>query len=567
MNNYLFVFTISPVQSFIAQARKTKDLFTGSQLISDLVRTAMDNFNDDEIIFPFKSNKHLPNRFLALIQKNNDEEVQKLGENVENSVRNFFRSKSIQVAAQSLKLIKELNGSFVKQIETFFEIYWTAVKLNNNYFEDYELVEKQLASIKNYRPFTQLKEQGRKCSICGQRNVIIYGKDDKIQQSLSGIIDQGEGLCAVCFTKRFYLDIGYPSTAEIALSDTIYIIENDNEGKKIIDKFRENFGKSFDAQLYFEENLSKRYFEKQNLSSYIKYLDQIKKNHIDLQKYVNSKNLKLSSYYALVMFDADSMGDIVAGKFLKDDKKNELKEFQKSLAKALNEFASRTTLNEKAGSVVYSGGDDFMAFMNLNHLFSQLENLYNEFDNIINSQVGDYLKSKITFSAGIVITHYKTPLGVVIEECRKLEKEAKKISSDKNAFAVSVMKHSGEINKAIFRWQKNEVFVPNYFSNLSKILNSKKISNSFIKNFQLEFSRVIYEKEIPNDKMILTELERLIRNSQAAKERKDEIIQEVIETTFGVYNASLSIKNFVSALNIIDFIAKYLNGGSNENQN
>ena len=38
MSNYLFLYTIGPVQSFIAQARKTQDLWCGSTLLSELSR-------------------------------------------------------------------------------------------------------------------------------------------------------------------------------------------------------------------------------------------------------------------------------------------------------------------------------------------------------------------------------------------------------------------------------------------------------------------------------------------------------------------------------------------------
>lgn len=38
---HLFLFTISPVQSFIAQARKTQDLYAGSLLLSELIDFAI----------------------------------------------------------------------------------------------------------------------------------------------------------------------------------------------------------------------------------------------------------------------------------------------------------------------------------------------------------------------------------------------------------------------------------------------------------------------------------------------------------------------------------------------
>ncbi len=37
---YLFLFTIGPVQSFIAQARKTRDLYAGSAILGEIIDAA-----------------------------------------------------------------------------------------------------------------------------------------------------------------------------------------------------------------------------------------------------------------------------------------------------------------------------------------------------------------------------------------------------------------------------------------------------------------------------------------------------------------------------------------------
>ena len=58
MKKHLFLFTISPVQAFIAQARKAQDLYAGSRLLSDLVRFSIDTFfkktslSKDAVRFP-----------------------------------------------------------------------------------------------------------------------------------------------------------------------------------------------------------------------------------------------------------------------------------------------------------------------------------------------------------------------------------------------------------------------------------------------------------------------------------------------------------------------------------
>jgi len=71
---HLFLFTISPVQSFIAQARKTQDLYAGSRILSELMKFAhkyiTDNDKNAEIIFPQITNDKVSatHRILAIIE-------------------------------------------------------------------------------------------------------------------------------------------------------------------------------------------------------------------------------------------------------------------------------------------------------------------------------------------------------------------------------------------------------------------------------------------------------------------------------------------------------------------
>lgn len=77
--NHIFILSIGPVQSFIAQARKTQDLYAGSQILSQLVEAGINAIpeldREKELIFPYLNDnittKSLPNRFVAIV--NNDE--------------------------------------------------------------------------------------------------------------------------------------------------------------------------------------------------------------------------------------------------------------------------------------------------------------------------------------------------------------------------------------------------------------------------------------------------------------------------------------------------------------
>ena len=71
MNQYMFLFTISPVQSFISQARKAQDLYAGSRLLSDLIDVTTKALPDKtELIYPDKKLSSKPNRFICVIEEN-----------------------------------------------------------------------------------------------------------------------------------------------------------------------------------------------------------------------------------------------------------------------------------------------------------------------------------------------------------------------------------------------------------------------------------------------------------------------------------------------------------------
>jgi CRISPR-associated protein Cmr2 len=573
MKKFIFVFTLSPVQSFISQARKTKDLFAGSLLISKLLNRAVEivKENRGDIIYPFVSDENpnsqsLPNRFVALVEGKDNDKIQTLGESVEKGVKVLFKEISVETAEKNKSLINNANDYF-KQIDTFLEIYWTALEIDNSdYGKVYNEAEKQLASIKNYRPFDQLIEEGKKCSLCGQRNSVVKAAGD-LPKEYSFALNYGEGLCLVCFTKRFYTSASYPATAQIALADTIDNIEKDIKNGALIflTNYKKIFGEQFDYQLLYESNLNENYFRTQGLKSFINRLGKIREEYKKLYNAAKSINLQFTPYYALVMLDADSMGEWVSGR--KINSSADLFDFQKRLSKGLYEFANSIKLSLPKGETVYAGGDDFLGFFNLNFLFDELNNIYNNFDRIVNSEVKEYLSDnqKITLSGGIIIAHYKTPLGAVLQECRNLEKRAKDYDENKNAFAISVMKHSGEIQTSWFKWKNGEKFILSDFNELALLLRNKKVTNKFISALYDEFSKIMNVSNLQNQEMIITELKRLIKRAKAARE-DEKSVERVINIAVDLfYGSRNNLNNFISSLQIIDFISKHLNGGKYEN--
>ncbi|MEJ5305701.1 MAG: type III-B CRISPR-associated protein Cas10/Cmr2 [Ignavibacteria bacterium] len=598
MNNYLFLFTISPVQSFIAQARKTRDLYNSSRILSDLIEFAISQINPKEIIFPFfdkqtnDKEKSYPNRFIAILEGNDDQDVKNLGHKFKNQILKKFEEFSIN-AVKEAKIYKEkLPANFYNQIKNHLLIHWVALPFSDEqYKKRYKEIESLLGAIKNVREFEQVEETGRKCSICGERNMIFCQKGNKskfqlkpnwkllstqekitIEDFNNSIIevnypfDSSEGLCAVCFTKRFYLIEEFPSTAHIALKH----LDSNEKTKKQIDYMKNIFDDYFDYQLLYEENLKKAYFKKQNIQ--VKLLEEAKPIQAQLKKIAKEENLKITPYYSVVMFDGDSMGKWLSGSNLREDVN--LLDFHKKLTQLLNEFAyeTRNIVTEEKGKVVYAGGEDFLAFINLNYLFDVLRELRIKFDDIINNGISEFKNENknLTFSAGIIIAHYKWPLSEVLSWARKLEKEAKDIDDDKNAFAIAVMKHSGEINKAILKWGMNGTENIDTLANITYDLSHEIFSNSFINQLSKEFYGLTLRSEI-----LKTELERLLIRSfkpqRKINESKEQFIKrklEKIHNTMGCIISlyeKLNLENLISALFIAEFISRHLNGVKNEN--
>jgi len=581
MTNYLFLFTIGPVQSFISQARKTQDLYSGSQILSDLISEAMEMDrlpNGSEIIFP-KGGDSNPNRFIAII---NDSDPEQLGQKIKEAVRDKFRSYANDALA---KVGCSAPSNFQNQVENFLQIYWAALPCKD-YIHDYQKIESLLGAIKNVRPFLQMDEDRRKCSLCGERNALfcraqtspLYIQIDACKRNDLRIL-KGEGLCAICFTKRFYKTGTFPSTAKIALMETLHRLKEQPEIYVFLDKYQKCFEDNmFDEQLYYGENLTKPYFEKHDLDDNITELSEIvgKQKQISEFEFAKKEKLELSKYYAIIAFDGDNMGKWLSGSKIS-------MEFHKDLSKNLGDFAKeakRYLDDNQRGRTVYAGGDDFLGFVNLNHLFAVMKKLREEFDARVNEKLKGYFAdedNKITFSAGIAIAHYKTPLSEVLNRARRMEREAKDFDDEKDAFGIAVLKRSGEIHETVYKWQYDGSWPIDLIKDISGRLKNDELSNTFIKSLNIEFLKLmdekgrLYEDEFDYGNMLSTEINRLLERSRKPTEKGDKIkekIKELAEQLEKLYSAERkrnnSFENFLSLLNIADFISRHINKGGTE---
>lgn len=621
MKSHLFLFTIGPVQSFIAQARKTQDLYAGSQLLADLIHYGISYIQgmQGELIYPndisnsikFDSNierngNSYPNRIVAILEV---KDIKVFAKGLENLIQICFEQKANTLFKKVLNS-KDQPLGMCEQLKNFLEIYWVAVpydETKNDYKSCFKELEANLAMVKNFRQIHQFPKQelGRKCNVDGQYNVKIYRKEvseknknfQEIQQKKLFSQDNfiikpdykkiqlrhiqpGEGLSAISFFKRLYRndkrEQSFPSTATIALLNLSQSLQQTLEAYKVL--FDKN---CYDDQLLFKDNLTQKYFEKYWIHSYEYGKNQSTRENIkqdqeklltkaqnqleNLIKLIKEQKLLYTKYYALLRFDGDSMGKWLA----KATSKNQHQTFSKYLM----EFAKQARKyldTENRGKTVYAGGDDFLGFVNLGSLFEVVAHLQQLFQKIVAQKVRALYPSEsdsFTFSMGVVVAHYKTPLSEVIKKSKQLEDQAKnyrKAEKKKGNTGLCFMTSSTILAETYLKnkdWEILECLVER--------LKNKELTNKFIFSFAKELKSLASEYNYEQASLLKpatkTELARLMKRSVPSgktidtylvQQLQDLLLEHYKEITRGKYN--LEDKNYIHFLKLAEKLAAEL---------
>ncbi len=598
MSKYLFLFTIGPVKSFIRESRKAQDLFASSALLSNLCKTAIlsayDKFSsyDFELITPTISKDSLkkstfpsiPNRFLASVTGDADALVK-----IASEIENFMKAEFAIIKLNNTKVLPLPNGA-EEQLENHLDIRWAFTEYTTeNYDLAFSTINKRLAGIKNYNPLPQnkLNESGRKCIVDGKLNVKFYRetKDNEIEvnpktklykklfqpkddvtiiepddEELLKIwqLQQGEGISAVTLKKRLYQNAPhqFPSTAVVSLMHVFETLKDDHNFISYRDKVQGNnneikFLTHSNDQLFYKDNIAP-IFKKENKTN--AEIDACIKAHESW-----SKNLKIpmSTYYALIRFDGDQFGDWFSGILKKDD--FSLKAYHLKLSQFLIQFADKMKVEIIApkGRVIYAGGEDFMAMINLHYLQDSINLIRSQFKEMVSDKMQAYISSpkELTLSMGICIAHYLEPLQLVLDKTANMEKKAK--NSGRNSFAIRISKHSGSQIETCLPWHTQ--YIADLFLKIYKVLSQIK-NRSTSPAFLLKIYNYCDELDFQNSakEVISSKMKLFINNAIELKgKEKEKVFKSLNDTLKQFLDTNLSIKDFANLLLIIDFIQRH----------
>lgn len=464
----LFVCAIGPVQDFIATARRSRDLWYGSWMLSELSKAAAKKINDefpDSLVFPYaekpgdlapESNMNVPNKIVAII----DGDPGWLGNEVRQAIHS--RMESLWKDARR-RITGPLDDNLAqKQIEGLVEFYWVSVPFSND--QEYPRVRSQaealLSSRKATRDFLQVEGQHLpKSSLDGARESVIpeteypMQNDPKKIDKITSLYEhyharQGERLSAVDLLKRMgepAQEPDFKSTSHMAAIPFMQSLGS-VQSKALIAEIRGFFtskkgyiGERDDGSLLYESRLTDWLPAGTDQDMLRKALTNILRDY--------AGEARPSPYYALLAADGDNMGVVIDAQTDYATHRN--------LSRALSKFASKVPgiVKQRQGVLVYAGGDDVLAYLPIYSVLECAKILAEEF----RKNLEDFTVQKDgqlispTLSVGIVIAHHIEPLSDVLELARNAEREAKRVDG-KNSLAVTLSKRGGVNRTVCGKW-------------------------------------------------------------------------------------------------------------------
>ena len=466
--DFVLVISLGPVQDFIASARRCRDLWFGSWILSELSKAAAlaiaEPNGQENLIFPPlganlqpNSSEAVANKIIALAQN-----PQAAAATAESAARRRLELLAEATFARFAGKIALSNAQ--SQIRDLLEWNWAAAPLGEGGFAvARRRAEAVLAARKATRCFHAVGSwagNAPKSSFDGQRESVVlqFPQDEKSAYEIWGA-RRGERLCGVALLKRQgqrqNQDSRVASTSHIAaqgLLERWSVLNEAETGRRAIQNYenalqdaqiprnafdsapRESRDEIFglnDGHLLFPNRLAEFFGDQTQAQSAQKALKDL------LRDLNNDQNIEPHPYYALIVADGDKMGASIS--------KAASPAQNQDLSAQLSLFAqnARATVEAQRGTLVYAGGDDVLALLPLHRALDTARELSTAFRAVFQTGVLDeWLHDKPTLSLGMAIVHHLEPLSEALALARAAEKSAKAVEG-KNALAITLAKRSG----------------------------------------------------------------------------------------------------------------------------
>ncbi len=461
--NYLLQISVGPVQDFISAARRTRDLWFGSNMLSEIAKATARSVKDSggKLIFPAPSTEDdlnpnsdlsVANVILAEFEESDCITLKSVSDKAYEAAKSRLRDYADKVFEKMKYYI--VKDRWDSQLYDIVEFYSAWVTIDGDYHSARRKVAKLLAARKNIRDFRPDPMACReyKSSLDGLRESVLMRNDSN--EELRGLpkgvrIKPKEALDAIGLIKRVPNegDWVFPSISRVALDTWIR-----GKGSKFLSDpdFKAICDGLVETEALSRAKVQGNIYEAFPYDGVVLMPERYKSMIKDSRDEFTSKNLcgkaalyiehsfrkgdaPSEPYLAFICADGDKMGKALSAMKSADE--------HREFSRELSSFAlkARNVIIKNHGICVYTGGDDVMAFLPLEKALPCSRELHDLFGEIM----GKYGAS---LSVGIAIAHAMEDLSFLFQFGREAEGIAKKgidgkaaeRNVDRNGLAVSV---------------------------------------------------------------------------------------------------------------------------------
>lgn len=551
MTQYVLTLSIGPVQGFIASARRSRDLWSGSWLLSEMAKAAAKSLFEAgaQMVFPFvdeatkdrlepcdrmDDNFSVGNKIQVQVDAVNDAAVRDLVAQAKAAAQSRF-----EIIARQAR--QDLNAAlrdeiWQMQLNDYLEIQAAWARITEKGYSDAsQRVASALAARKATRDFKSTGASNAwdkrfmlpKSSLDGARETVLLEKangdadlSDVARRKLG--LSRSEQLDCAGIVKRLGGNSEQFTPVTRVAADAWLQGLPENELSKLCNAYEPLIALNlatrvkgnqgiyadfpFDAQLLYLNRLDAALSDNKNNADASEKLSNLK----NVLKPIWHKYGEPCSYWAMLLADGDRMGELL-------DKAKTIEEHQE-ITEALSTFAESVPakMRDFWAQCVYAGGDDVLGFVALDKAVDCADALRQAFSACL-KKVSDVLKAEKapTLSVGLAICHISTPLGNV----RRLAKHAEKVAKgdnypadqQRNGLGITLSVRSGSDSDWRVQWSDEAGLAA--FEKWKKWYREKKISSRIAYDSRDIFMRTDFSPS--ND--LSSELHQNIRQAEFAR--------------------------------------------------
>jgi len=438
---YLTAIAIGPVQEFIAAARRCRDLWCGSQLLSELSKAAALALRKRgaTLIFPAPENLEdlaaqsgftVVNKLLASVDA---EDIRRSVQEVQEAVQGRLE-RAADLRTMKLRGLVVKEEVYWRQLRGLLEFYAAWVPQGECYTESRSRVEELLAARKALRDFPAYEGAEGECksSLDGARENVIQKRSRRLYESN---LKENEYLDAIGIVKRFGGgSVRFDSTVDVAAVPFVQGIEKGSEKRtdafRRYQRFLRVHGLPPETYSLLYEHESRQLFHEDEAAN-----EELK----GIREALGKPN---APYFVLFSGDGDKMGCAISGL----DSSQSHQDFSKALSGFAGQARVLIDSERYGGCSIYCGGDDVLALLPLHTALDCAK--------AVNDLFRERLKQySVTFSAGLVVAHGLEPLTEVRAWAKEAE-HAAKTDGGRDALCISIHPRSGSPIAVCGKWDE-----------------------------------------------------------------------------------------------------------------